>query len=134
MYTVIRFMFDNNPNALVGFGEKLNKIIPGAFSGEDRIKQRFSCSMSKSDNWYEHLQDILKWLASTGSLIDEARDTGADVQIDCAIEPEDVHGRFLRSCMITNELIAKLAEIRVPFVLSLYLLDSSASDHISDIR
>ena len=128
MYTVIRFSFDDNPNALAGVGEKLNKIIPGAFSGEDRIKQRFSCSMSKSDNWYEHLQDILKWLASTGSLIDEARDTGADVQIDCAIEPEDVHGRLLLSYMITNELIARLAEVRVPFVLSLYCLASSPSE------
>lgn len=118
MYTVIRFDFSDNRNELKVVGEKLNTIVPGAFNGEDRVKHRFSCSVSKSTDWSTHCQEILVWLARASSLIREVSDMGVRIEVNCDVERVGRENVVMTSYMMSDELIAMLAELHLSFVFS----------------
>src|SRR5687768_3453413 len=112
MYTVVRFTASETctDEALIQFGARLNELVPRAFDRLDHAGRRFSVSVSKKDHWEANIADMLAFIQSARSSIDEARGIGIDISADALIEPEDFRGYSRLSCEINADLQARLLE------------------------
>jgi hypothetical protein len=110
MYTVIRFIAGSGCSSeqLRQAGEQLNNSIPGAFKRFDRIGGRFSVSISTGDTWDVHEVAIAKFIHAATSVVAEARLNEISVEIDVAIEPEDVIGKAYLSVSMSPIFLEQL--------------------------
>jgi hypothetical protein len=118
MYSVIRFSGPQESLDLVG--QKLNSIISGSYEGPDKVAGRFSCSVSTSDQWSVQLRAVIDWLTRADNVLNEARASGFDLEVDFAVGPEEYQGRWLTEFRIDSELIAILLRYQIEFVISVY--------------
>lgn len=95
MYTVIRFVAGQACSAeqLDRIGALLNGSVNGAYRRPDRIGGRFSVSVSTADSWTDHELAVSSFIRSAGTAILEAKSNDISVEVDVAVEPEDINGK-----------------------------------------
>lgn len=123
MYTVVRFCADEScsDETLMDFGARLNSIVPSTYDGRlDRIGRRFSTSVSTKDDWAANLDETLQFIRKIATLAEGVRPAGISVEIDAAIEPEDLGGRFFLSCGVTPDVLTELARAEIGLAITIY--------------
>jgi hypothetical protein len=111
MYTVIRFVAEStdSPEVLARIGALLNESVHGAFERPDRVGGRFSVSLSTAGTWEAHESAIGEFIRTADGAIAQARLSHVSVEIDVAVEPEDISGRPYRSISVSPPLMAQLS-------------------------
>jgi hypothetical protein len=122
MYTVCRFIIgsDTNEEKLLEVGAALNEIRPGQFERLDRSGGRFSVTISTSDSWQAHLVAIRQFIDDMSSVISTAVSERISVEIDVAIEPEDLGSQPYVSYMIPSRTLEELGVLGITLVLTQY--------------
>lgn len=120
MYTVIRFSDKTERNNLESLGEKLNRCLPGLFTGLDRVPNRFSCSVCSEDDWESHSRAISAVLTRCSEPIKEAISVQMELSIDVAIAREDYVDSMLTELVLDTKLTGLLSQCRTAFVVSIY--------------
>lgn len=92
MYTVIRFIAGTRCSAkqIEQVGVLLNDSVPNSFKRLDRIGGRFSISISSDDAWSAHELALANFVRVAMPAIVHARSQNVSVEVDVAIEPEDI--------------------------------------------
>jgi hypothetical protein len=122
MYTVARFQCARkNSRKLKSLGESLNRVRKNTFVGLDRIGGRFSCVICDSDNWKEHLRQMVRFLDRFKASVQLASREDIDVEFDVAIEPEDAAGKPYISLETTRQVIKRLAKDHVELTFTYYV-------------
>ena len=121
MYTVIRFSGFREPAESQQFGLGLNAIVPGLYTGPDRVVGRISCTVSSEDAWPAHGLAIEKLLSSLQTVIREAIHSGLRVELDVAVEPEDYQNRLLTETILMEaDLLKLIASLRLDLAVTVY--------------
>ncbi|WP_435018098.1 hypothetical protein TA3x_000043 [Tundrisphaera sp. TA3] len=120
MYSVIRFSGFSGIEDLHEIGDEVNRLLPAPFGGPDRVLNRFSCSLSKDDDWGTQCRSIEEIIPTLSPAIRKSAELGVRVEIDVAIEPEDHSGRFLADFPLGQSFLKILVEANVAFRFSLY--------------
>lgn len=95
MYSVLRFIVGSadRTEQLERIGSLLNAVVPGAYKGPDRRGGRFSVSVSTAETWESHEAAVISFLHSAELAIREARLNDMTLELDVAVEPEDLQGK-----------------------------------------
>jgi hypothetical protein len=122
MYSVCRFVAtsDGNENKLSQIGSALNMVRPGQFERLDRRGGRFSVSISTADTWQAHLIAIREFVHAMSGVISVAISEGLLVEIDLAIEPEDVGAVPFVSYAVPSLTLSELGTRGVTLVFTQY--------------
>jgi hypothetical protein len=122
MYTVIRFLDKNGYNDMKKIGEKLNQLVPGLYGGLDQHQKpvRFSGSISDSDDWNDHVEAISDVVNRCSSVLNSVNSKNVGIQIDVAIEPEDLKEIFAKVLLFDLELMNLLVKHGISLVVSCY--------------
>jgi len=123
MYTVVRFCADEScsDETLMEFGARLDSIVPNSYEGRlDRIGRRFSKGVSTKDDWAANLDEALQFIRKITSIAEGVRASGISVEIDMAVEPEDLRGRLPLSCGVTPDILAELARAEIALAITIY--------------
>lgn len=121
MYTVARFTSSNTASQMLDrVGAELNAVIPGAYSGLRHAGDGFAYDLSSADSWREHQGAILNFIRVGHLVISKALQKQLDVDIDIAIEPEDLHGTNIFCIYVDPEITSALAKVGVGFTVSIY--------------
>ena len=121
MYTEIRFSGFNENAEAEQFGQRLNAIVPGLYTGPDRVVGRFSCTVSSEDAWPAHGLAIRKLLSRVQAVIQEARRSGIRVQLDVAVQQEDYHNRWLTEIIFMEaDLVEFIGSLKVDLAVTVY--------------
>jgi hypothetical protein len=104
MYTVLRFV--GPPTQLDKLENELKSVAPNAYEGRDcGYANRTSCSISRSNNWNDHVESIMALLGRLESVIQDARNSGIQLEVDTAIDPEDYMQGLYSEVFLTDALI-----------------------------
>ena len=121
MYTVLRFESQvAGLEQLTLFGDSLNEVREGFFTGLDRIGGRFSCSVCEDDDWEKHVSAMNEILDVFQKSLVNAKDNKIEVEFDVAIEPEDYDQRFCLSMPVAPILLKHMADEGVGLTFSCY--------------
>lgn len=95
MYSVLRFIVGSAGTAeqLERIGNLLNVSVPGAYKRPDRRGGRFSVSVSTAETWEAHEAAAMSLLHSAELAIREARLNDMTLELDVAVESEDLQGK-----------------------------------------
>jgi hypothetical protein len=122
MYTVLRITTDaEHRDALLQLGEQMNQKRAGVFSELRKAGDGFSCEVSSSPSWETHVEALHAFLQDFAATIAQARQMGAAVTVDVAIEPEDrsASGALL-VLAVSPFLLAEMAALGLRWELSVY--------------
>jgi hypothetical protein len=121
MYTVMRFVAE--PKMVSGrlehLGGFLNAIADTTFRRLDKAGGRFSVSISTAESWPEHAHAIASFISLMRSAIVTASDLSIRVELDVAIEPEDLAGGPYTCLTVGPEFMADLAELGITLTFSI---------------
>ena len=108
MYSVIRFVAGprSSPGRLEEIVALLNQSIAETFQRLDRVGGRFSVSLSTATAWSGYETAISEFVHAAHGVIIEARQSNIQVEVDVAIEPDDVVGRPYLSVAMSSTLRA----------------------------
>ena len=122
MYTVLRITTDAaRQDALLQLGEQMNRKRARVFSGLRRAGDGFSCEVSSSPSWEAHVQALRTFLRDFAETITQARQIGAAVTVDVAIEPEDRSANGAPLVLsVAPSLLAEMAALGLRWELSVY--------------
>ena len=120
MYTVIRFSDTAGTNDLPRLGEQLNQLVPGSYTGLDRVPNRFSCSVCQEDDWALHHKAIIDILSRCAELITNAQEKGITIDVDVAVDPDDYCARMITELALDLDLVDLLSNLRVSLEISIY--------------
>lgn len=122
MYTTLRITTNAaRQDALRQLGEQMNLKRAGVFSGLRRAGDGFSCEVSSSPSWDAHVQALHGFLRDFAETIAQARQLGAAVTVDVAIEPEDRSANGAPLVLsVAPSLLAEMAALGLRWELSVY--------------
>ena len=122
MYTTLRLTTNAaHRNTLRQLGEQMNLKRAGVFSGLRRAGDGFSCEVSSSPSWEAHVQALRAFLRDFAETIAQARQMGAAVTVDVAIEPEDRSANGAPLVLsVAPSLLAEMAALGLRWELSVY--------------
>jgi len=122
MYTVIRFVAESASAAeqLGRIGALLNEAIQGAYERVDRIGGRFSVSLSTADSWLAHVLAIGEFVRTADGVIAEARVNHVGVEIDVAVEPQEISEKPYLSLAVSPHLMQHLSAVGVVMGFTFY--------------
>jgi len=122
MYTTLRITTDAaHQDALLRLGEQMNRKRAGVFSGLRRAGDGFSCEVSSSPSWEAHVQAMHAFLRDFAETIAQARQLGAAVTVDVAIEPEDRSANGAPLVLsAAPSLLAEMSALALRWELSVY--------------
>jgi hypothetical protein len=86
----------------------------------DRAGGRFSLTLSQADDWADHEAAALSFLKTASDAIDEAQKRGCIVEIDVAIESEDLQGRPYLSFSMSESFQSRMLNAHILTVLTFY--------------
>jgi len=105
---------------LAGIGAALNGVRAGQFERLDRVGGRFSISLSSSDTWQAHLIAIREFVHSMSEPISASVGLGISVEIDVALEPEDLVAKDFVSFALPSMVLKELGTRGVALVFTSY--------------
>ncbi len=122
MYTTLRITTDAaHQDALLRLGEQMNRKRAGVFSGLRRAGDGFSCEISGSPSWEAHVQALHAFLRDFAETIAQARQLGAAVTVDVAIEPEDRSASSAPLVLaVAPSLLVEMSALGLRLELSVY--------------
>jgi hypothetical protein len=115
MYTVIRFVAGSqcSTDQLEHLGLLLNESVPDCFKRLDRIGGRFSISISSDDTWSEHELALANFIRSAMQMIIYARSQDVSVEVDVAVEPEDITKAAYLSFSVSPSFLETIGRERI---------------------
>lgn len=119
MFSVLRFSGIADLSIMEVLGSRVNELIPGMYTGPDRVPERFSCPISEDDDWGLQCSSIRDVVRTLAPLIREVRTCNVDVEVDVAIHPDDCK-RWLTELALDKALLQVLSENSVTIMFSLY--------------
>jgi hypothetical protein len=122
MYSVCRFVRSSggDEQTLYDIGSALNRVKAGQFARLDKIGGRFSVSLSTADTWHAHLIAIRGFIHEMSEVISEAIFKGIYVEIDVAVEPEDLAGGVFVSYAMPSVMLTELGARGITMVFTQY--------------
>lgn len=121
MHSVLRFR--GPAEQLDALGAQINAIVPGAYDGPDRVGGRFSLSMSQEPIWSEHRRQVGDRLQQLASVIRPAACQGFTLELDLAIDREDLEHRLALGLTLDQAVLRQLNDLRIELTLTIYSLD-----------
>lgn len=121
MHSVLRFR--GPTDQLDAFGAQVNAIVPGAYDGPDRAGGRFSLSMSQEPIWSEHRRQVGDRLQQLASVIQAAACQGFTLELDLAIDREDLANRLALGLTFDQAVLRQLNDLGIELTLTIYSLD-----------
>jgi hypothetical protein len=122
MYTVLRFAADSTCSdaTLCELGQRLNGIRGFTFDRLDHHSHRFSISISSDDQWSVHLESLRDFVQNASAVIADAKRMGVTVEVDAALEPEDLRGKPYLSCSVPSATLKELEQNGVALTFTVY--------------
>lgn len=121
MYTVIRFAYAGGAEAkLIGAGERINQLVPGAFRGIRKAGDGFAVELAADVPWAEHQRELAKFITTAGTAVKDLVADGFRVIVDTAIEPRDYTGKGVAVVALDSGLLSALVDAGIEFELSVY--------------
>jgi hypothetical protein len=118
VYSVLRIFGDLQE--LDKFGGLLNATIPNAYSGPTKRGTHFSVTISTSDEWQTHKEELCAFLKRAEVLIDGTEAGKISIQFDIACEPDDYRDALLFEVVFPPEMLQLLTRFRVGIIVSIY--------------
>jgi hypothetical protein len=120
MLSVIRFSAFVTGDALNSYGAEVNAVMPGLFTGPDRVANRFSCTISEAGDWRAQCDSIQRAISALSLIARNAVANGVQIELDIAVDPEDYSDRLLTEFPLEEQLLRAVLENSIGFRLSLY--------------
>lgn len=118
MYTVLRF-YSQDDSVLLRLGEEV-KACKASFSGLDKAGGRFSISVSETSLPVEHMQEILSAITHFYSVIESGRKLKVRIEVDTALEPEDLDGGLYTEVELTDAFMRRLSALDINYRFTVY--------------
>jgi hypothetical protein len=120
MYTIIRFTAAKEMvDRLATIGADMNKVRAGMFAGIRKAGDGFTCDVSRSHDWAEHMSGIEEFVQQFERTIELVVELGGRVTVDVAVDPEDITGIY-RSIDFDDALLKTLVAHRLVLEITVY--------------
>lgn len=120
MYSVLRFSkTEESTGDILLLAEKVNAVIPEAVDRMDRVKDRFSITVAKADDWETHLSEIREEIGKLAPLLSEIDRNEFSLQLDVAIYSQEM-ANFYASFGIEPEFLSTLAGFGIELCFTVY--------------
>lgn len=122
MYVVLRFVGgdETSDEVLTKLGSKLNGELPGSYKGLDRVRGRFSADVCSDCKPAELSAAIAAYLRKSEAVVRSALIQNIKLELDVAVEPQDVAGQVYLSIAFGPELLKALSDLQIQLVITSY--------------